>query len=421
MKVFSPGASRRKAIVVFSVLAVAAIAGMYMLLRADQITPQALFTASLQRSLTTKSVTQKAQLDQGGFELRQDLLNAKTPRISTTADLAAFRLKFEGFATFQQSYVRFTGIPNTASAGDGLYRWVRIRGDGMLPSTYAVPHGLDRLFDPHAAIFGQWPLGNFDESGRRSLMDIVNAERVYAYDSGSVKPARVGDQDVFVYQLTINQAGLRKLHEKMAELSGIKAASLHRPRLFEGAATMSVSIGLKDRQLYKMEYKDAEGQMVNIVLSGHDTTKLAEQPQTNLQWPSFVDTMKPGWAGPDAVIMALNKDLERRTDINALTYEIERYRQQNGAYPTLANMKDPAWMSAKMPDVVPANLQDPDGKPGLAAAPAKNIYAYQAATDSALQSCEAQSPNCRYFAVTATLSDGKVYKKGTPGLANLTP
>lgn len=392
-----------------------------MLLRADQITPESLFTASVEQSLSTKSFVQKTTLDQGNFELRQDVSNIRTPRISATADMTAMRFKFEGFATYQQSYIRFTGIPSPADAGDGLFRWVRIRGDGSLPSTYSVPHGLDRVFDPHAAMFSQWPLGNFDKPDRQALVDIINKERVYSFDTGSVKTARVGDNDVFVYEVRVNQAGLRRLHEKMAELSDVKPASLHRPRLFSGATTVSVSLGLKDKRLYGLEYKDADGRTVSSKLSQHDTVKLFEQPQTTLQWPSFIDTMSPGWAGPVAVMAALNKDLERRTDATAIAWEIERYFQGRGTYPTLANLKDPVWISANLPQLTTSVTQDPDGKSSLAGTPAKNVYSYQAGTDTSLQSCEQQPANCRYFAVTATLSDGRTYKKGTAGLPNITP
>jgi hypothetical protein len=73
-------------------------------------------------------------------------------------------------------------------------------------------------------------------------------------------------------------------------------------------------------------------------------------------------------------------------------------------------VNDAAWVAANLKNTKDNVLTDPNGTTKqLAAAPKANQYAYQAYKDSSLAPCD--SDICRYFKVTATLSDGTVYTK----------
>jgi hypothetical protein len=99
------------------------------------------------------------------------------------------------------------------------------------------------------------------------------------------------------------------------------------------------------------------------------------------------------------------KDSERKADVNALQTEVEMYwAGNNGTYPTLANINNTGWRTTNMPDIDTTMFTDPDSTSAtLASAPAKNAYSYQPTN------CDASG--CKSYTLTATLSDGSLYKK----------
>lgn len=103
------------------------------------------------------------------------------------------------------------------------------------------------------------------------------------------------------------------------------------------------------------------------------------------------------------------QDTERMTDINALQGQLEAYFAENGYYPTLASLNDPAWRAANMKGLDPQALKDPAGTSStLSAKPAKSVYSY--ATVPA--TCDnGTHGNCNSYTLTATLDDGSPYAK----------
>jgi hypothetical protein len=102
-------------------------------------------------------------------------------------------------------------------------------------------------------------------------------------------------------------------------------------------------------------------------------------------------------------------DTERKTDINALHSQLEAYDAENGYYPTLASLNDPAWRAANMKGLDSEALKDPSGTTAkLAASPAKGVYAYAV---KPLACDNGTHGNCTGYTLTATLDDGTTYAK----------
>ena len=116
----------------------------------------------------------------------------------------------------------------------------------------------------------------------------------------------------------------------------------------------------------------------------------------------------PGLGG----VQSKARDTERKTDINNLHSQVEVYYAENGYYPTLTNINDATWRDNNMKGLDIEALKDPDGglDPKLSAAPAKNIYSYNARTSDG-RDCNNTTASCDTYILTATLSDGTTYTK----------
>jgi hypothetical protein len=154
-----------------------------------------------------------------------------------------------------------------------------------------------------------------------------------------------------------------------------------------------------------------------------DDTNLNASFQLNVSPNSAkVNVQKP--AGAENILQLLNdlgfgqiyqqgvqsqaKDTERKTDINAMEGHIEAYWADNGVYPTLANLNDPAWRAVNTKGLDAEAFKDPDGSSGsLAAAPAPHVYAYQPVPAG----CNNTSLQCAGYTLTATLDSGGTYVK----------
>ena len=100
------------------------------------------------------------------------------------------------------------------------------------------------------------------------------------------------------------------------------------------------------------------------------------------------------------------KDTERKTDIKAMQGHIEAYWADNGFYPTLANLNDPAWVAANFKGLDAEALKDPDGtSQKLVSTPASHVYAYQPTPAG----CNNTTIQCADYTLTATLDSGGTF------------
>jgi len=99
-------------------------------------------------------------------------------------------------------------------------------------------------------------------------------------------------------------------------------------------------------------------------------------------------------------------DTERKTDIKALQGHIEAYWADNGYYPTLADINDPAWRATNMKGLDDEALKDPAGNSQkLSTTPAAHVYSYQALPAG----CDNIRVQCDDFTLTATLDTGDTF------------
>lgn len=104
-------------------------------------------------------------------------------------------------------------------------------------------------------------------------------------------------------------------------------------------------------------------------------------------------------------IQARARDTERQTDINAIRSHLEAYYANNGYYPTLAQLNDPAFRSDNMQGLEEDALKDPSGTSfSLSAAATASSYGYKAGK------CVANE--CQTYMLEAVLDeDGAKYTK----------
>lgn len=99
-------------------------------------------------------------------------------------------------------------------------------------------------------------------------------------------------------------------------------------------------------------------------------------------------------------------DTSYKVDINAIYAQVEVYYAENGFYPTLSQMNDPAFRSANMsnlePSVFSPNEID-DVIPKLSNDASKDNYAYKTA--------DCSNGGCQQYTLTAVLSDGTKFTK----------
>ena len=119
-------------------------------------------------------------------------------------------------------------------------------------------------------------------------------------------------------------------------------------------------------------------------------------------------------AGASSVSSGAN-DTRRKTDIAYLQSSLEEYASNHdGAYPTLAQINDPAYRKANINLNDSSALTDPDGSgTTLAAIPGAKTYAYQPLNKSG-QACTNIGTNvCRSYTLTAILSSGATYARSS--------
>jgi len=145
-----------------------------------------------------------------------------------------------------------------------------------------------------------------------------------------------------------------------------------------------------------------------------------------------VNVQKPG--GAENIIQLLNDlgfadivngqaqsqaaDTKRKTDINALQTQVEVYWVDNGYYPTLAELNNPAWRQTNLKGLDIEAFKDPAGSGAtLAGSPAAHVYSYQVLPAG----CDNVKVQCQDYTLTATLDAGGTYSKQSLNSADDTP
>ena len=106
-------------------------------------------------------------------------------------------------------------------------------------------------------------------------------------------------------------------------------------------------------------------------------------------------------------VQARARDTERQTDNNSIATQLEVYYNDNGHYPTVANLRDDTWVQANLKGLDLNALR----APGLAAnnitngtaSANKDQYGYQAFQSNGTTACSAvDGSDCAKFTLTYT-------------------
>jgi prepilin-type N-terminal cleavage/methylation domain-containing protein len=119
-------------------------------------------------------------------------------------------------------------------------------------------------------------------------------------------------------------------------------------------------------------------------------------------------------------IQAKARNTKRTSDLKSLQTKLEAYINDNGHYPSLADMKSDTWLAANMKGFDLNSLVDPSNATQSndpVATPAAKVYAY-AVTDASGNSCEADDTTCAKYVLTATY-EGQVNNQSSISLSSL--
>lgn len=119
-------------------------------------------------------------------------------------------------------------------------------------------------------------------------------------------------------------------------------------------------------------------------------------------------------------IQAKERNSKRSEDIANVQTQLEFFFQNNGYYPSLADMNSPDWLAKNMKRLDRNYLIDPSSPTNsekLVATPAPKSYAYSV-KDGAGKSCEKDDTNCSQYVLTATF-EGTVNGANTAYKTNM--
>jgi prepilin-type N-terminal cleavage/methylation domain-containing protein len=122
-------------------------------------------------------------------------------------------------------------------------------------------------------------------------------------------------------------------------------------------------------------------------------------------------------------VRAKNRNGQREADITTLQGALESYYAQKSAYPTLADLNSPTWVTQNMSDLPAGTLRDPHWSKGVAACTvdshsvviskaASNCYSYQVIATNG-SACNNVQQICAHYTLTAILEGGVKYVKSS--------
>lgn len=119
-------------------------------------------------------------------------------------------------------------------------------------------------------------------------------------------------------------------------------------------------------------------------------------------------------------IQAKARNSKRSSDVATIQTQLEAFFQNNGYYPSLADMNNASWLSSNMKSLDTGALIDPSNatqSKTLASSPTAKQYSY-AVKDSSGNSCETDDTTCAQYTLTATY-EGTVNGATTVSKSNL--
>jgi hypothetical protein len=378
-----------------------------------------IFQQSLAIALQTQSYTQTETSSSGKDTLQRknDVSNIREPKQSGTANLSSLGMQIDGYATAKDNFIRFavkaTGIPDTLTA-----KWIQLRKDGVSPKNAGKKTSYEVVYDGRRAVLGDYLTGNFSAADRQALLTTIQTKQVYRFDPKSVKKLTVNKQSVIQYDVTINADALKALNKQAGAMMGLPANEVDDLIASSSIGQTTHATFMIDNATQRLiKITDNNG---SITYGGFNATKVGDRPQADLQYAQFAVLLANNGAPTVTPTPIDNPQLneaadgERRVDINIIDAHLQAYFAKNQRYPTLTEMNDAGWVSENLNGMSFTVLSDPQASTQqFADKPTVHQYAYMVYKNEAREACDNVSAICQEYQVTATLSDGSTYGRGT--------
>lgn len=380
-----------------------------------QNTPQKIFADALSNSFRLTSLDVSIQKGTVSQQAVFDFSNQDQPVVSTTAEvqLAGEPFAMAGYGTPSDSFVSFTKTPadlSSATADLIRNRWVALRSDGKLDVT--ADRSLVAVADPSSVLVQPIVFGNFSAKDQREYVNYFKTNNVYSYKPEQVTKQQFNGTEALAYPVTLNISLLKLFNQSTALAEGFSTSDATRATnsldaLKDADATLYVDPG--SRQFVGL-VATKDGVTTTYMYTAHNHASIDTQPETHLAWRQFSPLAYRALAELAARESGTVRDAIRKQNLAALSDYLKTYAQQNGNYPSLQQMNDPAWLQLHMPDLNSELLRDPVGQSiALSNAPTVGAYAYQPLNYLSKGSCDNTISQCAHFKLVAVLSNKQQY------------
>jgi hypothetical protein len=285
-----PMKRRGKTLVVglVSLLALAGLAsgGAFYTNQQTQPTPDKVFAAAIENSLTTQSVTQSYTQDKNTATLQYDLSRSNDPRVYAEAKLSVLGITIDAaqYASLQNSYLslnEFGGTLKEPSLASYKSKWMQIRKDGEDVDGGFESIGLT-LFMPEARslLFGDWLFANLPADQRSALQSYIVDQKVYSYDSTKVSKETVDGAEAFVYNVSFDKGEWLEMNKKMAAIWKVDSQAIADDLeiAYDEDSKLKIYIDIKTKRIVKAVATNSSPASATSVYSAYNTTTLPQEP-----------------------------------------------------------------------------------------------------------------------------------------------
>lgn len=230
--------------------------------------PERTFHAAVENNFRTQGVSRFVSQKGEGQSLEQNVqLSLGVERAAhgyTTIKQEAFdssaSVKTETISLPSAEYVRYKQIETSQKNDKGQKLDFSSLIDIWGKSTFEGTQGTGEVYSE--SILGVVPTGNLSATDRAALMELINKENVYQFDSDKVERTKENGRPVYVYQVTVSPEAYIKMLKQFAKAMGMKQLDDLDPANYRNAQALEfkVRVDVWSQQLAGVIY--GEGQSV---------------------------------------------------------------------------------------------------------------------------------------------------------------
>jgi hypothetical protein len=271
----------------------------------------ALFNRMLNNSLDTQSLTQDQQVTlrsaSGSAGLVNSISEASTFRYNFESGVEQpnldlhlidysgdqFRIEGDYVMGAGKAYANIRSISGQMTAKlfsinpnfpNYTNKWFPLSSDDTSAQLVNTQYFAD-LKSINALQVGQFIFGNFSALDRKDLVQLIQAEQVYKYFPAKVRVETVNGKKLIIYPVTINNNGIVKLNQAVAQIKNRQISAQDQQSLYEfEAEKVDLYVDPVTNQLVKI-VEDVAGSNVGrstTEYSGYNTTAVKPLPTPDL-------------------------------------------------------------------------------------------------------------------------------------------